>query len=71
MIVRTENGRDLVDAEALSVMLGRRPLPTIRKHCTAVATDAATGRLLYDRADSIATMAGVPQRVSSRRVKRG
>lgn len=70
MIVRTEGERVLVDAEALSVMLGRRSLATIRKHCTVVATDVDTGRQLYDRAVAVATMKGVPQRASARRVKR-
>ena len=70
MIVRTEGERVLVDAEALSVMLGRRSLATIRKHCTVVATDVGTGRQLFDRADAVAAMKDVPQRTPKRRVKR-
>lgn len=70
MIVRTEGERVLVDAEALSVMLGRRSLATIRKHCEVVATDVTSGRQLFDRADAVARMKDVPQRTPARRVKR-
>lgn len=69
MIVRTEHGRVLADAEAIAVMLGRA-LPTVRKHCTAVATDLGTGRLLYDQTDAQTTLGKVKQRRSTRRVKR-
>lgn len=67
MIVRNEGGRVLVDLEALSVMLGRRSPATIRKHCTACATDIDTGRQLFDRAEAVETMAKVPQRTTTRR----
>lgn len=70
MIVRTEGERVLVDAEALSVMLGRRSLATIRKHCTVVATDVTTGRQLFDKTEAVARMKDVPQRTPARRVKR-
>lgn len=70
MIVRTEGDRVLVDAEALAVMLGNRSLPTIRKHCTVVATDPATGRQLFDKAAAVKTMASIKQRKPVRRVKR-
>lgn len=70
MIVRTEGERTLVDAEALSVMLGRRSLATIRKHCTVIGTDVATGRQLFDKTDAVARMKDVPQRTPARRVKR-
>lgn len=69
MIVRTEGERTLVDAEALSVMLGRRSLATIRKHCTVVATDIDTGRQLYDHRASLDAMSQVKQRATGRRVK--
>lgn len=69
MIVREESGRVLVDAEALAVMLARA-LPTIRKHCTVVATDVNTGRQLYDQTAAVEAMRHVRQRTPARRVKR-
>lgn len=53
MIVRYVGDRILADCEALCVELrdkeGRIRSPaTIRKYCTPVATDPATGRKLFD-----------------------
>lgn len=76
MIVRYVGDQTLFDAEALSVQLrdqnGRpRAASTIRKHCTPVETDPATGVQLYDLAAATEALKDVPGRRPTRRKRRG
>lgn len=69
MIVRYVGEQTLMDCEALATET-RRPVSTIRRHCTTVATDPTTGRNLYNRDQAITTLATIPQRNTTTRTRR-
>lgn len=68
MIVRITTAGTYVDAAALFVHLERRyALVTIRKWCTPVGTDPASGLQLYDLESAEEAMAQVKPRAPHRR----